>query len=292
MIPSIEQSNQQIIKLITSGEPFIISRLGSHETQIVIDYNNTGDFSDTYMETSNRVNMNGIYCREKKKDIFKQYCKFYDKCLQNSDLLASFTNVNFGYVIKMQDYFSKRYNIKQIHSRSIEPFYQVQDNIKPWSHYLHGKKVLIINPFVDSFKKQQDNGFKIFKNKNMQLFLPDQEFIFYKSYQTIAGNHIHNNWFDTFLLMCKDISKIDFDIALLGCGGYGLPLCNFIKMNLKKSAIYIGGGLQLMFGVMGGRWENNQMWKQIIKENHTQFIKPSGNEVLDCLKTIEGGCYI
>ena len=27
---------------------------------------------------------------------------------------------------------------------------------------------------------------------------------------------------------------LDFDIALLGCGGYGLPLCNYIKKSLKK----------------------------------------------------------
>ena len=53
--------------------------------------------------------------------------------------------------------------------------------------------------------------------------------------------------------MCEDIKYINFDIALLGCGGYGLPLCHFIKTKLNKSAIYIGGGLQLLFGVFGGR---------------------------------------
>ena len=31
---------------------------------------------------------------------------------------------------------------------------------KPWTHYLIGKKVLIINPFVDSFKKQLQNNFQ------------------------------------------------------------------------------------------------------------------------------------
>ena len=57
----------------------------------------------------------------------------------------------------------------------------------------------------------------------------------------------------TFEMMCDDISKIDFDVALLGCGGYGLPLCNYIRHTLGKSAIYVGGGLQLLFGVMGSR---------------------------------------
>ena len=91
--------------------------------------------------------------------------------------------------------------------------------------------------------------------------------------------------------MCNDISKIDFDIALLGCGGYGLPLCNFIKINLQKSAIYVGGGLQLLFGIMGKRWENISMWKQIIKENNTNFVIPIKDEKIKNQQLIENECY-
>ena len=91
--------------------------------------------------------------------------------------------------------------------------------------------------------------------------------------------------------MCNDIKKLEFDIALLGCGGYGLPLCNYINKDLKKSAIYIGGGLQLLFGVMGKRWENNDMWKKIIADNDCKFIRPSGDEIMPNNTRIEGGCY-
>ena len=45
--------------------------------------------------------------------------------------------------------------------------------------------------------------------------------------------------------MCMDIVKLEFDIALVACEGYGMPICNFIKGKLNKSAIYVGGGLQL-----------------------------------------------
>ena len=57
---------------------------------------------------------------------------------------------------------------------------------------------------------------------------------------------------------------MDFDIALLGCGCYGHPLCDFIRNELNKSAIYVGGGLQLLFGVMGKRWLERQDWQKII----------------------------
>lgn len=288
-ILNLEDSNEEIIRLIQSNEPFTVVRLGiGDETHVTVEYINTGDININYYNS--HINLNGIYCKNKTYNALKLFCESYNKSIKNSDLLASFT-FNSRNIVNIQSFFSEKYKLQQIHSRSLEPFYQIQENIKPWTHYLLGKKVLIINPFVESFEKQIQNDFKIFKDENKQIFLEDQEILFYKSFQTIAGNHIHNDWFETFKIMCKDIEKIDFDIALLGCGGYGLPLCNFIKTKLKKSAIYIGGGLQLLFGVMGNRWENNEMWKKIIKENNSKFIKPANDELCNNYNTIEGGCY-
>ena len=65
-------------------------------------------------------------------------------------------------------------------------------------------------------------------------------------------------------------------------------------MELNKSAIYIGGGLQLLFGIMGHRWENRDDWKQIMKDNNepnNQFIRPSGDEIISNKNAIENGCY-
>jgi hypothetical protein len=91
--------------------------------------------------------------------------------------------------------------------------------------------------------------------------------------------------------MCSEISKLDFDIALIGCGGYGVPLAGFIYNKLKKQAIQIGGGLQLLFGVMGKRWENTEMWETIIREQECKFIKPSGDEILIKKHLVNDGCY-
>lgn len=216
------------------------------------------------------------------------FAKHYINAVIKSDILASFVGPNASRVKGIQDYFHVNYNIPQVFSRSLEPFYQIQEHIVPWTHHLKDKKVLIINPFVDSFKQQIQNGFQIFKSQ--KVFLDNQQFVFYKSYQTIAMNHIHDNWFETYKIMCEDIRKLDFDIALLGCGAYGLPLCNFIKSELNKSAIYIGGGLQLLFGVMGIRWENIDMWKKI-KENDSKFIRPSKNETIERKHLVDNGCY-
>ena len=282
-ILSLNNSNDKIIQLLNESNKFIISRLGiGAETYISYTYSSINKINFNYLKALD--NNAGIYNINKN---FTAYCDKYIECIKNSEALATFPTS----IVNEQKYFINKFNLCSIHSRSLEPFYCCLDDIKPWTHYLLGKKVLIINPFTESMKKQLAAGFQIFKDPNKKLFLDNQEFVFYKSFQTAAGNHIHSSWLESYEIMCKDIKELDFDIALLGCGGYGLPLCNYIKSELNKSAIYIGGGLQLLFGVMGKRWENNEMFKKIIRENSCKFIRPSGDEIIQNANRIEGSCY-
>ena len=283
-IKNLQDSNEYIIKLLSNNRPFIISRLGiGAETLLTYYYLKKNVIKDKYIFTLS--NNAGIYNIDKNNIML--FIKYYSAAIKNSVALACFENS----IRKEQNFFVAKYNIDSIRSRVVEPFYCCNENIKPWSHLLLGKKVLIVNSFTESMKKQISNNFQIFKDPNKKIFLDDQKLTFYKSFQTSAGNHIHDNWLETYTIMCKDIKKLDFDIALLGCGGYGLPLCNYIYETLNKSAIYIGGGLQLLFGVMGKRWENIPMWEKIIKENNTKFIKPSGDEVCNNNDRVEDGCY-
>ena len=282
---NIVESNKEIINIINLNKPFIIARFGlGPETTLCYNYNVNKKINNNNL--NNVLRICGIYCKNNNITVFEKYFEELNNAIENSDILACFNNSN---IESIQNVYSTMYNLTKIHSRSLEPFYVMQDNEIPWTHYLFGKKVLVVNPFTDSMKKQLDNNFQIFKDK--KIFLDGQEFIFYKSFQTHGNHYIHNNWLETFTIMCNDIEKLEFDIALLGCGGYGLPLCNFIKTKMNKSSIYIGGGLQLLFGVMGHRWINRDDWKKIIKENNTNFVFPSENEKLDNKNTIENSAY-
>ena len=79
------------------------------------------------------------------------------------------------------------------------------------------------------------------------------------------------DWFETTKRIETDISKLDFDIALLSCGSYAIPLGHFIAKQLNKKAIYIGGCLQLFFGISGRRYDNPFFTDQM---NIDYFIKP------------------
>ncbi len=278
------ESNNKIIELIQSNKPFYITRLGDQVSVISIQYIINKEVNTNLLKNENSLYNDGIYSKNDLSKI-ELFCKMYNNSVIESNYLASFENL----YVENQNFYKNNFNVNQIHSRVLEPFYLLEKNVIPWTHYLKNKKILIIHPFIKSFKKQLNNDFQIFKNK--KLFDEKQQFVFYKSYQTIAGNHIHNDWYETFTLMCEDIKNIDFDIALLGCGGYGLPLCHFIKTDLNKSAIYIGGGLQLLFGVFGGRWENSEFWNKIIDENNCKFIRPTEDEICKNSNTIENNCY-
>lgn len=287
---SLEKSNDYIIKKLQSNKKFLISRMGAGAETIVVYLCTIHGIDKIYTEQFDKLFIqlsieNGIY--NLTKNSLSRYVKLYKETIEKSDSLAVFINL----MVTQQKYFLENNKLETLYSRVLEPFYCCKDNIKPWSHYLLGKKVLIVNPFVDSFQQQLKNNFQIFKDPEKKLFLDEQEFVFYKTYNTSAGNALHENWEKTYDMMCDDISKLDFDIALLGCGGYGLPLCNYIHEKLDKSAIYIGGGLQLLFGVMGARWENVPMWKDIIKENQTKFIRPSKEEQIENKERVEGGCF-
>ena len=281
---SLSESNDYIINLLSLNKKFMITRVGvGNETNLAF-FTDTLQSIDTKMLVSLSNNA-GIY--NITPDNLLKYTELYIKAIKESNALATFNNT----MIVQQEHFINNYKLDVLYSRVLEPFYCCLENIKPWTQHLLGKKVLIVNPFVKSFKKQLKEGFQIFKDPEKKLFMDNQDFVFYKSYNTAAGNSIHKDWEETYDIMCKDISKLDFDIALLGCGGYGLPLCNFIYKEMNKSAIYVGGGLQLLFGVMGKRWDDIQMWMDIIKENDSKFIRPSINEQLPNKQRIEGGCY-
>ena len=84
-----------------------------------------------------------------------------------------------------------------------------------------------------------------------------------------------------------DITDIDFDIALLGCGAYGMPLGAFIKEKLHKQAVHAGGQLQLLFGIKGKRWDAGS----VSKLYNEYWVRPTDDLKPDNYVEVENGCY-
>lgn len=157
----------------------------------------------------------------------------------------------------------------------------------PWTKALKGKRVLVVHPFEKSIQHQYKLKDKIFAGAHC---LPDFELITYKAVQSIAGNKPNgfDNWFQALESMKSDFSKINFDIAILGCGAYGMPLAVFIKSELKKKAVHLGGNTQILFGIKGSRWENDPTFNHLF---NSYWIKPLTEETPTGHETIDSNCY-
>lgn len=162
--------------------------------------------------------------------------------------------------------------------KDLEPFHHT----RPWTLQLQNKKVLVIHPFHDTIKYQWKKRKHIFKDMEI---MPECDLQIMKSVQSIAGNETgFTTWFDALAYMEDEIGKRDFDIALLGCGAYGFNLAAHIK-RMGRKAVHLGGFLQILFGIMGKRWEDkypfvNEYW-----------IRPLDSDKPKGANSIENGCY-
>jgi hypothetical protein len=106
-------------------------------------------------------------------------------------------------------------------------------------------------------------------------------------YQPILAPPRHTDWFQALADMQRQMTAIDFDVALIGAGAYSLPLVVHAK-KLGKVGIHMGGAVQLYFGIMGGRWDKNPAIQSFVNES---WVRPLPEDTPPNNKLIEGGCY-
>lgn len=159
----------------------------------------------------------------------------------------------------------------------------------PWTSLLEDKRILVVHPFTESIKRQYEKREKLFSDKSV---LPEfKELILVKAVQSIAGNGIntgYNDWFEALHAMESTIDKCDYDIALIGCGAYGMSLAAHCKRK-GKIAIHMASFVQLLFGIYGQRWvEDQSEYSSFINEYWT---RPLESERPKNLEKVENGAY-
>ena len=86
------------------------------------------------------------------------------------------------------------------------------------------------------------------------------------SYRADVSN---GNWSQALLDAERRVAAVGrVDVALVAAGAYGLPLGDFATRSMGATTIYVGGALQLFFGLRGLRW--------------TEAIRPFENEAWSC----------
>lgn len=282
-----EDVQYEIIRLLQSEKPCMIARFGSVELQSVIDYLYPSSFRNIIPflrykipswgyspSTIKTMHINAGFFPSTPRELNK-FGKLMIDCIKCVDLLGSW---------RPEEKYVKSYLEDKtiVPLADLEPYYFDE----PWTIALQGKKVLVIHPFEDSIKKQYSNIDKLFNNKKLT---PKYQLITIKAVQSIAGNKPDgfSTWFDALEHMKAEIDKVDFDIAIIGCGAYGFPLAAYVKQ-IGKKAIHLGGAVQYLFGIKSNAGNNTIKLPKLYNEF---WIYPSRSETPRGIENVENSRY-
>jgi len=255
-----------IIKYVNSPQPLSIVRMGNVEAQQMLS-------EDIYSKIKTNAGFFG--------DDIKKWKAMFLKSLINADLnLRVYTCPSFV----VCDQVISKLNI-------FIPTLPYIEKVEFWFSLINAiqsDKIGFVSYFKKDIERQVSKLKWIYPHKKDKAHCRKNtsQWRFIYSENTIAGNEPKDKtWFDVLDDLVARCLSQDCDIYFISCGCYGLILCDRLKEAGKK-AIYIGGLLQLLFGLKGKRWDE----RDEIKQYYNKYwiypqTKPEGWD------SIEGGCY-
>jgi len=316
----VTSGTQSILSAFLQGKPFAVGKLGSNELQITVCYlqdcDGLGSKESVLLQYRREVMYNlatgaGIYpCR-------LGQCYTYVEHLMNDLIDLDYCAVWDSQISQVERGIVKSQNphFTEIGLTDIEPY---RSDI-PWTYFLRGKKVLVVSCFAETIEKQYAHRDKIWGEG--AFILPDftlKTLYFPHSYYvsqsasvspdtihtipintslSVGGEHVSEeqtivttypaDWNTLLEQTVRRIREIDYDICLIGAGAYGVPLAVECKRQ-GKIGIHMGGALQILFGVRGGRWDANTSFHKYFNE---YWVYPMKHETPIQANLVENRCY-
>lgn len=271
---SFEAANQSITEWLFQGDPCLVGRIGHTEGRIVGEW----------------MYRNGVFGRLTKKEAH-QYSGIFPV---TSELLSQFAAAYAASIAEVdllgfwQTSFQARLLAQRYPDLCLAPLAALEPYLHPapWSAALAGRRVLVVHPFSCSIQAQyRNNRTKLFVNP---MVLPEFDLQVLAPPQTLApltGGYV--SWLAALDDLVEKVLQQQFDVALLGCGAYGLPLGAAIKA-AGKQAIHLGGALQVLFGIRGRRWEQMPAMAAMMNEH---WIRASQAETPVSASRVDEACY-
>lgn len=168
---------------------------------------------------------------------------------------------------------------------NLEPWHTFKSNVKPWTKALEGKKVLVVHPFVRTISSQFERKGSV---SGVNKLLPDFELVLLRPPVTVSdSSRDAKPWRASFEDLVEEVQSLNFDVAIVAAGSYGLPLAEKIA-NRGLPAIHMGGSLQLLFGISGSRWRKMETISSFIGSGWVEALE---EDRFSGLSSIEGGSY-
>ena len=288
-----QAANDIIRGMVEADRPFLITRFGSYEMEALLRGIDVQDSASALKKIGRMLigeggpfwwdnSIRGGLCWNAgffppTDEALNAYSNRFCNDIPQIDLI--------GTTYPGEKYIATRFapHMKAVPLLDLEPF----GKENPWSKSLVGMKVLVVHPFEDSIRAQYARRKILFDDPD---FLPDFELKTYRAISSFAGNKVpYDSWFEALAHMCADISRIEFDIAIIGCGAYGMHIGAFIKRDMGRKAFHLCSPTQLLFGIKGGRWDTWPWYRDNFYNKN--WIRPLASDIVLNTNTVEGGCY-
>lgn len=281
---NVDECCDRIKAHITGDSPFLIGKIGATELNILV-HAYSGQLISPDCAVGNQCERAAGMYPVNDPNVIRNFYQLMGNAIENID--------GISYWVGGMENLSDKKFVESVWNKNIKEQYILRslDVVNPnnWTRSLDGKKVLVVSPFAETIRSQ----YKAREDWDMMGWCPafDQLHVVRSRYSKAVDKNGFENWNDEFSRMFDEIKSIDFDIALLGCGSFGLPLAGKIKTELNKSAIHMGGCLQNMFGIKGRRWMMRNDYVCFMNE---KWIRPFHAEIpsdVENFSPVDGPCY-
>lgn len=156
--------------------------------------------------------------------------------------------------------------------------------VAPFTAALAGRRVLVVHPFARTIERQYARRTAI---TGVREFLPAFDLVTLAPPVTFAGASTGRGWHDELAATTAAMAAIEFDVAIVGAGGYGLPLTASVR-GLGRVGVHLAGATQLLFGIRGRRWADVP---RVAREMDDTWVAPDPSELPPDPGRVEGGAY-
>lgn len=286
-----------IARKLAAGEHFVIPRIAGHENNYAafgrIIKQSGGQIPPNmgkYFEQTISIMKNNAGIRLSSVESIVKYSDLYLEAFDNCELYAGWECCGglIRHIDQSHEMIRQWYSDRRLFwASAFDVFHYIYGT--PWTHALRGKRILVVSPFEASFREKVDNQLQATLYDGVDLF-PECSFLFIKPPQTqsVEPSDEFSVELDRFLLRLDQV-RGQYDVALVSCGGYGNLVCNAIYKT-GHSAIYVGGVLQMYFGVMGSRWLHDRADVLRLFLN-SSWSRPKASERPRENNRVEGACY-
>jgi hypothetical protein len=224
-----------------------------------------------------------------RKDVFFRWAEEYRSALHSLDVVAQWQPGNIYEGVLEKKIINRECPQAFRAGRSLIHFF-LGNHRSGWLDDLARLRWLVIHPFEKTIQAQlphltEVGVFSLSADPAVRQRARDTRILRCPQFAYMEPPR-HRDWLHALEDMKREMERQaeDFDIALVGAGAWSLPLTAHAK-KIGKKGMHLGGALQLLFGIKGGRFDD---WSILYND---RWIRPLAEERPPNHRLMEQGAY-